>query len=164
MMDIRFKDEEVRVMTVQPIVGAETDAPHLASLAKLKLRGRHLRLVVDDGEPIDVPEPVVEALAEIISIMRQGRAAAVVPQNTQLSTGEAAQLLGVTRPTVVKLMEDGVLPFERPNSSRRVALHDVLAYKERRSRARREALDEMTAELAETGVYDRDVRHGRGAH
>jgi hypothetical protein len=64
---------------------------------------------------------------------------------------------------VVKLMEDGVLPFERPNSSRRVALHDVLAYKERRSRARREALDEMTAELVETGIYDRDTRRGRDA-
>lgn len=150
-------------MTVQPIVGTETDAPHLASLARLNLRGRHLRLVVDGGEPVDVPEPVVEALAEVISIMRQGRAVAVVPQNTQLTTGEAAQLLGVTRPTVVKLMEDGVLPFERPNSSRRVALHDVLAYKERRTRARREALDEMTAELADAGVYDQDARRGRDA-
>ncbi|HZP55069.1 excisionase family DNA-binding protein [Actinocrinis sp.] len=150
-------------MAGQPIVGTETDAPHLASLARLNLRGRHLRLVVDGGEPVDVPEPVVEALAEVISVMRQGRAVAVVPQNTQLTTGEAAQLLGVTRPTVVKLMEDGVLPFERPNSSRRVALRDVLAYTERRTRARREALDQMTAELADAGVYDQDARRGRDA-
>lgn len=149
-------------MTVQPVAGAEADLPRLVSLAKLGLRGRHLRLVVDDGEPIDVPEPVVEALAEVVSIMGQGRAVCVVSQNTQLTTGEAAQLLGVTRPTVVKLMEDGALPFSRPNSSRRVALHDVLSYKARRARARRAALDEMTAELAESGVYDEAARRGRG--
>lgn len=148
-------------MSVKPVEGSQADLPRLASLARLNLRGRHLRLVVDDEDPIEVPEPVVEVLAEVILILGQGRAVSVVPQNTQLTTGEAAQLLGVTRPTVVKLMEDGVLPFTRPNSSRRVALRDVITYKEQRARARREALDEMTAELADAGLYDQAAQRGR---
>ena len=124
------------------------------------LRGRRLRLVIDD-EPLDVPSAVGEALAEVVSILGRGRPVLVMPQNIELSTGEAAELLGVTRPTVVKLMQDGVLPFTRPNSSRRVSLHDVLAYKERRSSARREALDELTVQAVESGAYDDAVRRGR---
>jgi excisionase family DNA binding protein len=122
-----------------------------------------LQLVVDGEAPVDVPPAVGEALAEVVSILGRGRPVLVTPQNVEMSTGEAAALLGVTRPTVVKLMEDGVLPFTRPNSSRRVALHDVLAYKEQRSRARREALDEMTADAVDMGVYDEAIRQGREA-
>ncbi|WP_189043403.1 helix-turn-helix domain-containing protein [Micromonospora sonchi] len=108
-----------------------------------------------------MPPVVGEALAEVVSILGRGRPVRVMAENVELSTGEAAAILGVTRPTVVKLMNDGMLPYTRPNSSRRVALHDVLAYKERRSRARREALDELTADAIDMGVYDEAIRRGR---
>ncbi|MFC7246951.1 helix-turn-helix domain-containing protein [Catellatospora aurea] len=150
-------------MTVVPMGGAVPDAAELRRFARRALRGRRLRLVVDDEAPVDMPQAVGEALAEVVAILGEGRPVLVVPQNTQLTTGEAAQLLGVSRPTVVKLMEDGVLPFSRPNSSRRIALHDVLAYKEQRSRQRREALDEMTAEAVDMGVYDQAIGKARGS-
>jgi excisionase family DNA binding protein len=148
-------------MTVAPIGGTAPDVGDLGRLARRSLRGRRLRLVVDDDTPVELPSAVGEALAQVVSILSRGRPVLVMPQNVELSTGEAAELLGVTRPTVVKLMEDGVLPFTRPNSSRRIALHDVLAYKEQRSRARREALDEMTAEAVDMGVYDEAIHRGR---
>lgn len=151
-------------MSIQPVIGADADLAAVGPLAKLRLRGRHLRLVVDEGEPIEIPGPVAEAFAEVVSIMGRGHAVLIVPQNTELTTGEAAELLGVTRPTVVKLMEDGILPFTRPNSSRRAALHDVLAYKQQRSQARRSALDEMTADLVDAGVYDDSAERGRAAY
>jgi excisionase family DNA binding protein len=143
--------------------GAVPDTAELRRLARRTLRGRRLRLVVDDDAPVDMPPAVGEALAEVVAILGEGRPVLVVPQNTQLTTGEAAQLLGVSRPTVVKLMEDGVLPFSRPNSSRRIALHDVLAYREQRSRRRREALDEMTADAVAMGVYDEAIGRVRGS-
>lgn len=124
-------------MTVVPLGAALPDPAELSRFAKRSLRGRRLRLVVDDEPPIEVPRAVGEALAEVVAILGEGRPVLVMPQNTQLSTGEAAELLGLSRPTVVKLVEDGVLPFTRPNSSRRIALHDVLAYKNERSRSRR---------------------------
>ncbi|MEU8001105.1 helix-turn-helix domain-containing protein [Catellatospora sp. NPDC049111] len=154
---------EEAVVTVVPMGGAVPDAAELRRFARRALRGRRLRLVVDDEAPVDMPQAVGEALAEVVAILGEGRPVLVVPQNTQLTTGEAAQLLGVSRPTVVKLMEDGVLPFSRPNSSRRIALHDVLAYKEQRSRQRREALDEMTAEAVDMGVYDQAIGKARGS-
>lgn len=147
-------------MTVVPAGGREPDG-ELRLFARRQLSGRRLRLIVDDEDAVDVPPAVGEALAEVVSILGRGHPVLVMPQNVELSTGEAAALLGVTRPTVVKLMEDGVLPFSRPNSSRRVALHDVLAYREQRSRARREALDRMTVEAVDAGLYDEAIQRGR---
>ncbi len=150
-------------MTIVPFSGAAEDLTEVRRFAQFAGRGRRLRLVVDDGPPVDVPAAVGEALAEVVSILSRGRPVLVLPQNAELTTGEAAEILGVSRPTVVKLMEDGVLAFTRPNSSRRVALHDVLEYKQRCARARREALDEMTADAVEMGVYDQAIRKGRQA-
>src|SRR5690349_3181616 len=123
-------------MTVVPIGGASPDPQEFEQFDTHLRQGRHLRLVVDQEDPVEIPPAVRDALAEIVAILKQGRPVLVVPQNSELTTGEAADLLGVTRPTVVKLMEDGHLPFSRPNSSRRVTLHDVLAYKDQRSYAR----------------------------
>lgn len=148
-------------MTVLPAGGVEPDGEELRRFAGRFLSGRRLQLIIDGSEPVDVPPVVGEALAEVVSILGRGRPVRVMQENTELSTGEAAAILGVTRPTVVKLMNDGALPYTRPNSSRRVALHDVLSYKEQRSRARREALDELTGDAIDMGVYDEAIRRGR---
>jgi excisionase family DNA binding protein len=148
-------------MSVLPIGGASVDLGELQRFAGRSLLGRRLRLVVDEEDPVELPAVVGEALAKIVSILNRGRPVLIAAQNVELTTGEAAELLGVTRPTVVKLMEDGVLPFTRPNSSRRIALHDVLAYKQRCSTARRQALDELTAEAVDLGVYDEAIRRSR---
>ncbi len=140
-------------MTVVPFGGNVADLAQLKGFAKQALSARRLRLIIDDREPVDVPAAVSEALMEILSILSRGRPVMIAAQNTELTTGEAAELLGLSRPTVVKLMEDGVLPYSRPSSSRRVALQDVLAYKELRSNARRSALDTVTADAVDSGVY-----------
>ncbi|MDQ6946911.1 MAG: excisionase family DNA-binding protein, partial [Actinomycetota bacterium] len=67
---------------------------------------------------------------------------------------EAADFLGVSRPTLVKLLEDGAIQFERPNRHRRVRLQDLLAFQERRRAERRAALNQLTAEAGELGLYD----------
>jgi excisionase family DNA binding protein len=137
-------------MTVLPVGGTPPNPHELRRLANRSLRGRRLRLVIDDDEPVDLPPILGEALAEVISILDRGRPVSITPQQVELTTGQAADLLGVTRPTVVKLMEDGILPFTRPNSSRRITLHDVLAYKQQRSNIRRRTLVELTADGAWT--------------
>lgn len=148
-------------MSAMTVIGAGAHTAAIKPLHKRSLRERRLRLVIDDEAPIDLPEPLGEVLAEAVSILGQGQAVAIAAQNAELTTGEAAELLGVTRPTVVKLMEDGVLPFTRPNSSRRVPLQDVLAYKESRKQTRRKILDQMTAEAMDTGIYQADILRGR---
>jgi excisionase family DNA binding protein len=106
------------------------------------------------GEQMPLPAEVDRVLRHAIEVMRQGKAVHVAPQNLVLTTQEAADLLDVSRPTLVKLLEDGAIPFDQPNRHRRVRLHDVLDYRARRHAAQRAALDELTAETSALGLYD----------
>jgi excisionase family DNA binding protein len=86
--------------------------------------------------------------------MRQGKATLVAPQGLLLTTQEAADFLGVSRPTLVKLLEDGAIAFEKPNRHRRVRLQDLIDFQQRRRAERRAALNQLTEEADELGLYD----------
>lgn len=111
-------------------------------------------LVGLDGEQMPLPLEVDCVLRHAVEVMRQGKAVHVAPQNLVLTTQEAADLLDVSRPTLVKLLEDGAIPFDQPNRHRRVRLHDILDYRARRHAAQRAALDELTAETSALGLYE----------
>ena len=76
----------------------------------------------------------------------------IAPVHQRLTTQEAAELLGVSRPTLVKLLDSGEISFEQPGRHRRLLLTDVLAYRERRSTRRRVALDQMADIADESGM------------
>lgn len=78
----------------------------------------------------------------------------MAPQHTVLTTGEAADLLGVSRPTLVRLLEAGEIPFDKPGRHRRIRLGDLLAHQQRARRARAAGLDEMVRAAEDAGVYD----------
>ena len=85
---------------------------------------------------------------------RAGRAITVAPLAQRLTTQEAADLLGASRPTLVKLLDQGEIPYERPGRHRRVLLVDVLDYQDRCRRVRAGALDELVARTEDLGLYD----------
>ncbi|NYE49784.1 excisionase family DNA binding protein [Spinactinospora alkalitolerans] len=87
---------------------------------------------------------------------------AVVPVDQELTTREAAGLLGVSRSALIKLLDDGEIGSSRPGSSRRIPLHEVVAYKRRRSHKRRTRLDEMTADAVEAGIHGMPAPGGEG--
>ena len=72
----------------------------------------------------------------------------------RLITQEAADLLGISRPTLVKLLKSGEIPFEQPGRHRRVRLADVVAYRAKRSVEVRESLDRMVEIADESGMYE----------
>jgi excisionase family DNA binding protein len=109
-------------------------------------------LIGPDGEQMSLPPEVYRVLRHAVEVMRQGKATHVAPQNLLLTTQEAADLLGVSRPTLVKLLEDGAIPFDQPNRHRRVRLQDVLDYRARRHAAQRLALDQLTEETSALGL------------
>lgn len=117
-------------------------------------RAEPVLLVGLDGEQIRLPREVYRVLRLAVDAMRQGKATLVAPQSLLLTTQEAADLLGVSRPTVVKLLEGGAIPFEQPNRHRRVRLQDVLDYRSRRHAAQRAALDQLTEETSALGLYE----------
>ena len=112
-------------------------------------------LVGPDGERLVLPPEVFDVLRSVVDAMAQGQAVTIAPVHQRLTTQEAAELLGVSRPTVVKLLESGEISFEQPGRHRRVRLADVLAYRDRASADRRDALDRMVEIADEADMYER---------
>jgi len=118
-------------------------------------------LVLADGTRLPLPEPIAEVLSEVAHALAQGQAVTVAPQHTTLTTQQAADLLGVSRPTLVKLLESGELAYTQPGRHRRVRLTDLLAYRERIRTERKEGLDELARISDDAGLYDDEVTRTR---
>ncbi len=100
------------------------------------------------------PPAAAAAFERVLEAMAEGGGAAVVPLDAELTTQQAADILGVSRPTLIKYLEDGTLPFRTIGVHRRVKAVDLFAYLEQ-ERARREAaLDEMVSISQRAGFYD----------
>lgn len=90
---------------------------------------------IDEHDRIELPQSVHDALTKVVAALHAGKAVTIAPQTMKLTTQQTADLLGVSRPTVVRLINNGVLPAERIGNRHRLLLDDVLAYRnERRSR------------------------------
>jgi len=139
-----------------PIVAPPEEAAQVAELHDL-LEHRlsdeaPATLVGPDGEQLPLPRSVYQVLVQVVHEMAQGHAVAVMPYHAQLTTQQAADLLGVSRPHLVKLLDDGKIAFTRPTKHRRVRLADLIAYKSQRDTERSDALDELAAEADRLGL------------
>lgn len=103
-----------------------------------------LRTHNGEAEDIVLPGHVMQMLLDIVSEMAKGNAISLVPIHHELSTQEAANLLNVSRPHLVSLLEKGTLPHRKVGAHRRVLASDVLAYKEALTAQRNTALDTLT--------------------
>ena len=110
---------------------------------------RTLLVGAGEGDQIELPAALFDVLVQVAGAFVEGRAVTVAPQGTSLTTQEVADLLGVSRPTVVRLVEAGVLPAERVGNRRRVLLADALAYREQRRAAQYRMLAETSVDVDE---------------
>jgi excisionase family DNA binding protein len=140
-------------MASAPVSIPETQMAQVRDLRRL-IQRREARLVGPDGREIAIPEPVHELLLLILNNLQAGNAISIVPEHRQLTTQRAANILGVSRPFLVRLVEDGEIPFHMVGSHRRIYLRDVLDYKRRRDAARHEAINDMARSEMEAGTYD----------
>jgi excisionase family DNA binding protein len=101
----------------------------------------------DPGEQVEIPAAVYRVLHLVIDAMNQGLAVTVVPQSHTMTTQQAAELLGVSRPTLIRLLETNRIPYERVGSHRRVLLRDVLAYRDQRRAEQYRALEATAVDL-----------------
>jgi excisionase family DNA binding protein len=113
-----------------------------------------MTLKASNGQAEDfvLPGPVLQMLLDILSEMARGNAISLMPIHHELSTQEAANLLNVSRPHLVSLLEKGSLPFRKVGSHRRVQAKDVLEYKANIDQLRLETLNELTAFSQEQGM------------
>jgi excisionase family DNA binding protein len=119
----------------------------------LEVHDQAALLLGPDGERVAVPEEVYKVLTAVVEALREGKVITVVPQTQRLTTQEAADFLGISRPTLVKLLDQGKIPFEQPGRHRRILFSDLLTYVRLRREERTAALDRMTEEASQAGIY-----------
>ena len=94
----------------------------------------------------------VKAFRELLGALLRGEAVRIVPLEAELTTGQAAELLGVSRPYLVRLLEEGKIPHHKVGSHRRVRARDLLAYLEAYRKRGRELMVELIGEAQELGL------------
>jgi excisionase family DNA binding protein len=141
-------------MLHEPIALPDSEGTQIRELNRM-LQGGTPELVSADGERVELPDAVFRLLKDIVRNMQLGRAIVLIPENQQLTTQRAADLLGVSRPHLIKLLEAGELPYHKAGSHRRIYLRDFVAYQKRRDAERKSALDRIAKEAYQAGLYDR---------
>jgi excisionase family DNA binding protein len=132
------------------------DAEALTAVEAILVRhDDSLSLVAADGSEVGLPEELRAVLTRIVTSMRRGQAITLAPHALRLTTQQAADLLGVSRPTLVKLLVDGKIPYETPNRHRRIRLIDLLNFQSTRRSERRQTVQDLSREAQELGMYDR---------
>ena len=110
-----------------------------------------LRLI--DGErDISVPVSAIHMLVDILNQMAQGNAVSLVPVHAELTTQQAADILNVSRPYLVKLLESGEIKFHKTGRHRRIRFDDLMEYRHRLDEESRKAADELAAQAQELGM------------
>lgn len=116
-------------------------------LARVARKGVSLRLSLgDDSEPIELPSLAVSLLLRLLTEMAQGHAVTLIPFHAELTTQHAADLLGVSRPFIIKQIEEKKLDAHMVGTHRRIYFKDLMEYKRKMDAGRHAALDELAAE------------------
>jgi excisionase family DNA binding protein len=140
--------------TVFPPEKPDARLAELTLLLASDLPDQRAKLIGPDGTTSSLPDEMYRVLRDVVEAMSKGFAITIAPHNTLLTTQEAADVLSISRPTLVRLLEDGEIPFEKRGRHRRVRLVDVVEYQTRARVRRKAVLDGMTLTASEDGTYD----------
>jgi excisionase family DNA binding protein len=115
----------------------------LSAYLQTRAETQQIEIVDDKGvaHPVRIPVSALRLLVEVLTEIGEGNAVSIIPIHAELTTQEAADVLNVSRPFLVQLLERGEIPFHKVGTHRRMRYQDVIAYKERINAERRKALD-----------------------
>ncbi|MBC6432571.1 helix-turn-helix domain-containing protein [Nostoc sp. HG1] len=120
----------------------------------LNQENSQLKLAAANGEEMTIPDSVYLVLRQVVQAMVSGKNVSIVTHNPELTTQQAADLLNVSRPYLIKLLEQGELPYIMVGTHRRVKFEDLRKYKQQRDTKRRQLLQELIEISQEAGLYD----------
>lgn len=129
----------------------------LASLLSTKFETQRIDIFDKEDKPhtLVLPTSALRLLVDILGELAIGNAVKVVPVHAELTSQEAADLLNVSRPHLVKMLEEGAIPFTKTGRHRRIRFSDLMAFKQRRDEESQEAMEALAQQAQELGMgYD----------
>jgi excisionase family DNA binding protein len=126
----------------------------LAAYLATKFETQSIQIFDDKNQAhqVELPTSALRLLVDILAELADGNAVQVVPVHAELTTQEAADLLNVSRPHLVKLLEEGLLPYHRTGKHRRVRFADLMQFKSERDHASEQAMAELAKQAQELGM------------
>jgi excisionase family DNA binding protein len=140
----------------EPIYAEREQAAAVQAFGKALHAIKQARLVGPEGQEIPLPDPLYRVLEQVVPLLAADMAVSIVPVGHLLTTQEAADLLNVSRPHLIKLLEEGAINFERVGTHRRIRFEDLMEYKHKRDKERRKTLKKLTQMAQEAGLYDEE--------
>ena len=132
----------------------DAESAEIQELYRLFLLQKAPALIGPDRESIPIPESIYNILLQVIGYMRQGKGVSVVPVMQELTTQQAANLLGVSRPFLIEILNRSEIPFHKTGTHRRIYLKDIMEYQKRRDLNRKRILGEIAKKAIAEGDYD----------
>lgn len=108
-----------------------------------------------EGFELPLPDPIFHLLLDTVQQMKKGRTVVLLPKDETCTTQAAADLLGVSRPFLIRLLEEGKIPFHHAGTHRKIKFSDLRIYMQERDRERRTTLDRLFDEMDEAGFCDK---------
>lgn len=157
---------EDRIRRMTPVAAPPEQQAQVAALSRAmegmvqapKRRAPKCQLVGPNGEATSIPESVFYVLERVAEVMARGDSITVVPVGKEVTTQQAADLLNVSRQYLVRLLDEGRIPFRKTGKHRRLRIEDVLAFKEERDKDRRAGLRELSRLTQDLGGYDAELK------
>lgn len=143
------------LMINDPVIASENELPALKQIESILENGHYIpRLIGPDGEEIELQQTLYVLLQQIVHFLLRERAVTIVSFNKELTEFEAADILNVSRPYLIKILEEGVIPYTKIGTHRRIRFTDLMKYKKYRDEKRKKGLAELTRLSQEMGLYD----------
>ncbi len=132
--------------TAEEVAVARESGRALSVYLQTRAETQQIEIVDDKGtsHPVQVPVSALRLLVDVLTEIGEGNAVSIIPIHAELTTQEAADVLNVSRPFLVQLLEGGDIPFHKTGTHRRVRYQDVVTYKEQIDAKRAEALNALT--------------------
>lgn len=126
----------------------------LAAYLATQFDTQHIQIFDDKNQAhqVELPTSALRLLVDILAELADGNAVKVVPIHAELTTQEAADLLNVSRPHLVKLLEEGALPFHKTGKHRRIRFADLMQFKAERDRSSEQAMEELVRQAQELNM------------
>ena len=137
-----------------PLAISERDQKDIQALYE-KFARSQAKLVGPDGRSQRLPDSVYAFLVQLIADLQAGKSVSIIQSEATLTTVEAANMLGVSRQFLVKLLDSDQIPHHKVGTHRRIYIGDLLEYKAERDGRRRKTLDDLVEAEIKDGLYDR---------